>query len=214
MDIAILLYDRLTVLDVIGPYEVLQQLPGATLRFVAREKGPLRSDTGLLTLVAEHDFDSVPRADVLVVGGGLQGTFAAARDERTLDWVRRIHATSRYTTSVCTGALILGAAGLLKGLRATTHWAARPMLAAYGAEPVAERVVVQGKVITAAGVSSGIDMALRLAAEIAGEDVARMIQLGIEYDPDPPFDGGSRETSPPAIVAAAEQMLQRAMQSG
>jgi putative intracellular protease/amidase len=213
MNIAILLYDRLTLLDAIGPYEVLQQLPEVDLRFVAREKGPLRSDSGRLTLLAEHDFASVPRADVLVVPGGTQGTFAAARDERTLDWVRRIHATSRFTTSVCTGALILGAAGILTGLRATTHWAARPLLAAYGAEPVAERVVEQGRVITAAGVSAGIDMALRLAAKLAGEEVARTIQLGIEYDPHPPFEGGSRETSPANIVTLAEQMLARSTQA-
>ena len=190
MQIAIPVFDRLTALDAIGPYEVLSRLPGASVEFVAAAAGPVRTDSGMLGLTADRSYDDVPAPDVLVFPGGF-GTRALMRDERTLEWVRGVHSTSSYTCSVCTGALVLAAAGVLDGLEATTHWRSLDVLASFGAVPVSRRVVEQGKVITAAGVSAGIDMALLLAARIAGDVVAQAIQLGIEYDPQPPFDSGS-----------------------
>jgi putative intracellular protease/amidase len=199
MQIAIPLFDRLTALDAVGPYEVLSRLPGATVTFVAAQPGVYRTDTRMLGLSADASFDDLPDPDVVLFPGGV-GTRALIHDEPTLDWVRHAHAGSRYTTSVCTGALVLAAAGVLAGLEATTHWCAVDRLAELGAVPVERRVVEQGKVITAAGVSAGIDMALVLAARIAGPEVAQAIQLAIEYDPQPPFDAGSPRTAPAAIV--------------
>jgi len=190
MDIALLVFPRLTALDAIGPYEVLQRLPGAQVRFVGAERGMVRTEQGMLGIVADYDTSEVTSADILVVPGGI-GTRALVSHEPLLEWIRAIDAGSTWTTSVCTGSLLLGAAGLLAGLKATTHWAALDLLEPYGATPVSERVVEQGKIITAAGVSSGIDMALRLAAHVAGDEIAQAIQLGIEYDPQPPFDSGS-----------------------
>src|SRR2546421_4914938 len=180
MDIAILLFDRFTALDAVGPYEVLSRLPGASVRFVAEEPGPKRTETGSLVMVAEHSLDDLPHPEVVVVPGGF-GTRALLNDEVVLGWLRRAHETSQWTTSVCTGALLLGAAGILEGLEATTHWSELETLRRYRARPVSQRVVEQGKVITAAGVSAGIDMALSLAAHVAGDTVAQSIQLAIEY---------------------------------
>ena len=205
MEIAIPLYDRFTALDAVGPYEVLWRVPGARVRWVAAEARPYATDRGL-QLVAEATLDDVPAPDVLLVPGGT-GTRDALGDERLVEWIRAAHATSTWTTSVCTGALLLGAAGVLDGLRATTHWAYLDALAAYGAEPVAdERVVEQGKVVTSAGVSSGIDMALTLAARLTDETTAQAIQLGIEYDPQPPFDAGAEHKAPPEAVALVREM--------
>jgi transcriptional regulator GlxA family with amidase domain len=198
VQIAIALFDRMTALDAIGPYEVLSRLPGADVRFVASETGPKRCDTGALALVADHALEEVPSPDVVVVPGG-EGTRGPEGAE-LIDWIRATHETSRWTTSVCTGSLLLGAAGVLDGLRATSHWLFLDRLSEHGAEPTGERVVEQGKVMTAAGVSSGIDMALRLAHREAGDDVARAIQLAIEYDPQPPFDAGSPEKAPEHVV--------------
>ena len=199
MKIAIPLHDRFTALDAVGPYEVLSRLPGATVQFVAVEPGMKRTDTGMLGLSADLALDDLPDPEIVVVPGGY-GTRALIEDERVVGWVRRAHDTSEWTTSVCTGALVLAAAGILQGLEATTHWLEYDLLERLGAHPVRRRVVRQGKVITAAGVSAGIDMALVLAAEIAGPDVAKAIQLGIEYDPQPPFDAGSPEKAGLEIV--------------
>ena len=212
MRIAIPIYDRFTALDAVGPYDVLSRLPGARVTFVADEPGAKRTDNGMLALVADAPYEDVPAPDVLLVPGGI-GTRDLLGDERILGWIRRAHETSRFTTSVCTGSLLLAAAGVLNGLEATTHWAARAELERLGARPVARRVVEQGKVITAAGVSSGIDMALVLAARIAGDEVAQLIQLYVEYDPQPPFDAGSLEKAPPAIVERA-LALARAQRAG
>ncbi|MFZ6005403.1 MAG: DJ-1/PfpI family protein [Actinomycetota bacterium] len=198
MDIAILLFDRLTALDAVGPYEVLSRLPDATVTFVATEPGPKRTDTGRLALTADAALSDLPHPDILLVPGG-PGQADAEKDEAILDWVRAAHETSTWTTSVCTGSLVLGAAGILDGLRATTYWLALDALASHGAIPTDERVVIDGKVVTAAGVSSGIDMALTLAARIGGDDLSRMLQLGIEYDPQPPFDSGSEAKAPAHI---------------
>jgi len=199
MQIAILLFDQVTALDAVGPYEVLKLLPGADIRLVAAVPGDQATDGGPLKLVADHALADVPRPEILVVPGG-PGARALFGDESVLSWLRSAHEHSRWTTSVCWGSALLGAAGLLEGLRATSHWLAREDLAGYGARPVNERVVVSGKVITSAGVSAGIDMALQLAALEAGVKVAQAIQLLIEYDPQPPFDAGSPETAPAEVV--------------
>jgi putative intracellular protease/amidase len=201
MDIAILLYDRFTALDAVGPYEVLSRVPGARVSFLATQPGPLSTDSGMLTLVAERSIAEMPRPDIVLVPGG-PGEVDARAGAETLQWLRDVHETSTWTTSVCTGSLILAAAGLLDGRRATSHWLAMERLGELGAVPVSERVVFDGKIVTGAGVSAGIDMALALAAELAGDDVAQAIQLGIEYDPQPPFDAGSPEKAPAAIVDA------------
>jgi transcriptional regulator GlxA family with amidase domain len=190
MQIAILIFDGLTALDAIGPYEVLSRLPGAELRFVAKETGAQRTDTGALGVQADLALGDLASPEVVLVPGGV-GNRSLMRDPEVLDWLRAAHRHSTWTTSVCTGALVLGAAGILEGKRATTHWAFLDRLPELGAEPVMQRVVEDGKVMTAAGVSAGIDMALTLASRLAGDEVAQAIQLGIEYDPDPPFDSGS-----------------------
>jgi putative intracellular protease/amidase len=205
MKIAILIYDGFTALDAIGPYEVLSLVPGAKVHFVSTERGPKRANTDFLSVVADYTLDDVPDPDIIVVAGGAKGTLAAAEDPRILTWLRKAHETSKWTTSVCTGALILGSAGILKGLKATSHWYVRDLLQNFGAQYVEERFVKQGKIITAAGVSAGIDMALHLADEIAGKEVAQVIQLIIEYDPKPPFDSGSIAKADPAIVQLAKQ---------
>lgn len=199
MKIAFLVFDKFTALDVVGPYEVLSRLPGAELSFVGLETGPKRSDTGFLGVTADKTLAELPDPDLVLVGGG-EGNRPLLRDEEVLDWLRGADEASTWTTSVCTGSLVLGAAGLLQGKRATSHWAYLDRLRDFGAEPVSERWVIDGKVVTAGGVAAGIDMALALSAEIAGEDVAKAIQLGIEYDPEPPFDSGSPSKAAPELV--------------
>jgi putative intracellular protease/amidase len=201
MNIAILLFDRLTALDAVGPYEVLSRLPGATVTFVAVQAGPMRTDTGQLALTADASLAELAHPEVVVVPGG-PGRQALMDDGSVHDWLRAADERSTWTTSVCTGSLILAAAGLLKGKRATSHWLALEELRGLGVDAVPERVVFDGKIVTAAGVSAGIDMALALAAKIADERTAQAIQLGIEYDPQPPFDAGSPERAPVEIVQA------------
>src|SRR5580692_390593 len=200
MNIAILLYDRLTALDAIGPYEVLSRLPDATVTFVAEQPGPKRTDTDRLALVADASLAELAAPDIVLVPGG-PGQKALMDGGPVHDWLRAAHETSTWTTSVCTGSLVLAAAGLLAGKRATSHWLAMDKLGELGAQPVSERFVIDGKIVTAAGVSAGIDMALALVAQIAGEQVAQAIQLGIEYDPQPPFDSGAPHKAPAEIVA-------------
>jgi putative intracellular protease/amidase len=199
MQIAILLYDRFTALDAVGPYDVLGRLPGADLAFVAVEPGPVRTEQRTLALTADKVLSEVPHPDIVMVPGGF-GTRDLFDDKAIIGWLREAHEHSKWTTSVCTGSLLLAAAGILEGVEAATHWLARDELAALGAIPVPDRVVQRGKILTAAGVSSGIDMALHLAALEAGEMVAQAIQLGIEYDPQPPFDAGSPEKAPAEVV--------------
>ena len=216
MKIAIPIFDRVTALDAVGPYEVLSRLPGAEVAFVSFEPGLQRTDTRMLALNADYALDDMPEPDIVLVPGGF-GTRALMHDERMLSWLRHAHETTTWTTSVCTGALLLAAAGLLDGLDATTYWSVRDMLAEFGARPVAERFVEQGKIITAAGVSAGIDMALHLSARIAGPEVAQAIQLGIEYDPHPPFDSGSEAKASPevlALIRAADRAEAEAAQTG
>jgi transcriptional regulator GlxA family with amidase domain len=207
--IAILIFDKLTALDAVGPYEVLSRLPNAQLSFVAKEPGPKRTDTGALSLTADLAISDLPDPDIVLVPGG-EGNRPLMKDPEVLDWLRTAHETTTWTTSVCTGALVLGAAGILEGKRATTHWVYREKLREFGAEPTVARFVEDGKVLTAAGVSAGIDMALHLAAREVGEDFAKGVQLGIEYDPSPPFDTGSPEKTPPELV----EVVRRVEESG
>jgi transcriptional regulator GlxA family with amidase domain len=199
MDIAILIFDRLAALDAVGPYEVLSRLPGAKVTFVAEEPGPKRTDTGRLALLADAPLHEHPHPDIVVVPGG-PGQEQLMQDGPVHEWLRRAHETSTWTTSVCTGSLILAAAGLLDGRRATSNWQARAHLAALGVDVCEERVVLDGRLATAAGVTAGLDMALTLAARIAGDTVAQAIQLGIEYDPEPPFDAGAPHKAPAEVV--------------
>lgn len=204
MQIAIPLFERFTALDAIGPYEVLSRLPGARVTFVGAAPGPVRTDNGMLALVADAALEDLPHPDVLVVPGGI-GTRALLADERMLGWIRGAHATSRWTASVCTGSLLLAAAGLLDGREATTHWAVCDLLEGLGARYVPRRVVEHDGIVMGAGVSAGIDMALTLAARIAGETAAQAIQLYLEYDPQPPFAAGSPAGAPAPALALARR---------
>ncbi len=199
MQVAILLYEKLTALDAIGPYEVLRSVPGWDIRFVAAARGEVRTDSGALGLNADHALEETSEPDIVLVPGG-EGSEELMEDEATLSWLRRVDEGTTWTTSVCTGSLLLAAAGLLEGRRATSHWLFLDRLREYGADPVGGRFVEDGKLLTAAGVSAGIDMALHLVGREAGPEVAQAIQLGIEYDPQPPFDAGSPEKAPEPIV--------------
>ncbi len=202
MQVAIPLFAKFTALDAIGPYEVLQRIPGIDVTFVGHERGEVRSDNGMLGITVDAAFEELPCPDVVVFPGGI-GTRPLVHDPRVLDWVRTAHATTRYTTSVCTGSLVLAAAGLLQGLAATTYWACYPELEKLGARPTAKRVVEHPdqRIITAAGVSSGIDMALRLVELLVDRTAAQAAQLMIEYDPQPPFDHGAVAKSNAAVMA-------------
>jgi putative intracellular protease/amidase len=211
MRIAIGLYDDFTSLDAMGPFQVLSSLPGAEVTFVAAQAGPVTDDSGFLTVTARKSFDELPDPDILLVPGGIiTGTLVP--DHPIVDWIARAHPKTAWTTSVCTGSLLLAGAGVLKGVDATTHWAAMDDLARLGANPVSERVVRRGKIVTAAGVSAGIDMALTLAAEIAGPEFARTLQLMFEYDPQPPFDSGSPAKAGPEAVGRALTAMMETMQ--
>lgn len=214
MQIAIVLYPGFTALDFIGPYESLRWLPDAEVRFVWHEPGPIAADSGVLVIGATHSFDETPAPDVVLVPGGFT-TMEHARDEKVLEWVRQAHRTATWTTSVCSGSVILAAAGLLRGKRATSHWAAVPLLKAFGVEPVSdERIVAadgsaQNTVMTCAGVSAGIDLGLWLAGRIAGDDRAKAIQLSMEYDPQPPFDSGHMSKASAATKASATALMSK-----
>ncbi|MDT0398626.1 MULTISPECIES: DJ-1/PfpI family protein [Streptomyces] len=199
MQIAIVLFDRFTALDAVGPYETLGRLPDARTVFVAERTGPVRTDTGALAITADRTLDEVPSPDIVVVPGG-PGQTPQMENGTLLEWLRTADATSTWTTSVCTGSLLLAAAGLLRGRRATSHWLALDHLRRYGAEPTGERVVTDGKYVTAAGVSSGIDMGLTLLGRIAGDEHAQAVQLLTEYDPQPPYDAGSPRKAPAHLV--------------
>jgi putative intracellular protease/amidase len=209
--IAIVVYPGFTALDFIGPYEVLRNLPDAEVRFVWHEPGPIAADSGVLLVGATHSFDETASPDVILIPGGMT-TMEHTRDEKLLDWVRQAHKTASWTASVCSGSVILAAAGLLDGKRATSHWLALTALKALGATPVSdERIVHEGDIVTSAGVSAGIDLAMWLAGQIAGEGRAKTIQLAIEYDPQPPFDSGHMSKASTATKAAATALLSKDM---
>lgn len=207
--IAIVTYPGFTGLDMIGPYEVLRNLPDADVRFVWHETGPVTADSGVLVVGATHSFAETPGPDVILIPGGMT-TMEHARDQGLLDWLRRAHRTATWTASVCSGSLILAAAGLLEGKRATSHWLALSALKALGAKAVNdERIVWDGDIVTSAGVSAGIDLGLWLAGQIAGQGRAKAIQLAIEYDPQPPFDSGHMSKASVTTKAAATAMLSK-----
>lgn len=214
MQIAIVLYPGFTALDFIGPYETLRWLPDAQVRFVWHEPGPVVADSGVLVVGATHSFDETPAPDVVLVPGGFS-TMEHARDERVLDWLRRIHETTTWTASVCSGSVLLAAAGLLEGKRATSHWAAVQSLRAFGVTPVADERIVRAdeRIVTCAGVSAGIDLGLWLAGEIGGEAKAKAIQLSMEYDPQPPFDSGHMSKASAATKATATALMARELAS-
>ncbi|CAJ1496483.1 DJ-1/PfpI family protein [[Mycobacterium] holstebronense] len=209
MQIAIVLYPGFTSLDFIGPYEVLRWLPDAQVRFVWHEPGPITADSGVLVVGATHSFDETPSPDVILIPGGMT-TMEHARDQKLLDWVRAAHQTATWTASVCSGSVVLGAAGLLTGKRATSHWMALPALKTFGATAVGdERIVHEGDIVTCAGVSAGIDLGLWLAGQIGGEGRAKAIQLSMEYDPQPPFDSGHTSKASVQTKAAATALMAR-----
>ena len=199
MRTVILVFDGITALDAIGPYEVLRSVPGWEVQFAGKTRGEVRTDSGALGLSADHALDEVGEPEIVLVPGGV-GNRPLLKDEEVLSWLRQVDATTKWTTSVCTGSLVLGAAGLLAGKRATGHWLFLDPLREFGADPVGGRFVEDGKVITAAGVSAGIDMALHLVGREVGPEVAEAVQLGIEYDPQPPFDSGAPHKAPAPIV--------------
>jgi transcriptional regulator GlxA family with amidase domain len=207
---AIVVYPGFTAMDAIGPYEVLKLLPDVEVRFVSQEPGPIATDRGVLFVGATHSFEETSRPDLILVPGSESTTTTAMADGALIAWLKQAHATSRWTTSVCSGALVLAAAGILEGLPATTHWWAQSSLPRFGAIPLrGERTVRAGKVWTAAGVSAGIDLALALAAEIAGREQAEIAQLRIEYDPRPPFEAGHPDKASGAVRAKAATALAR-----
>jgi transcriptional regulator GlxA family with amidase domain len=212
MQIAIVLYPGLTTLDAIGPYEVLRNIPDCDLRFVSHEPGPIITDSGVLVLGATHSYDETAAPDIVLVPGSEANTITAMADGRLLQWLVKVHQTSRYTLSVCSGALILAAAGILKGHPATTHWIAQDALLQFGAEPQrGKRIVQSGKIVTAAGVSAGIDLALFVVGELCGRQRAEMVQLLLEYDPQPPFQSGHpSKASKDVFEATRKEMLERA----
>ncbi|KAI5075626.1 hypothetical protein GOP47_0009702 [Adiantum capillus-veneris] len=207
--VAIPLYHRFTALDGVGPYELLHAVPGVTVLFVSAQAGEaVTADLGMLHLLSTASFQDLPRPDIIVVPGG-PGTHGALQDPVFMDWLKKAHETSSYTTSVCSGSLALAAAGLLQGLEATSHWSCYEDLAKLGAVPTDKRVVQQGKIITSAGVSSGIDMALHLIALLKGEEMAKMVQLLVEYDPQPPYDAGSPKKAGEALMAKTQELAKR-----
>ncbi|WP_285029149.1 DJ-1/PfpI family protein [Mycolicibacterium sp. lyk4-40-TYG-92] len=210
MQVAIVLYPGFTALDFIGPYESLRWLPDTEVRFVWHEPGPIVADSGVLLVGATHAFRETPSPDIILIPGGFS-TLEHARDETLLDWLRRAHETTTWTASVCSGSVILGASGLLKGKRATSHWAAVQLLRTFGVEPVTDERIVQSadRIVTCAGVSAGIDLGLWLAAQIGGEEKAKAIQLSMEYDPQPPFDSGHMSKASAATKASAAALMSR-----
>jgi transcriptional regulator GlxA family with amidase domain len=205
MHITFLFYQDMTTLDIIGPHEILARLPNVTIHRVAKQAGMIRAGFGL-ELKAEYSLSQITQTDILVVPGGGAAT-SLSQEQDIIHWIKAIHKTTQWTTSVCTGSLILGAAGILQGTQATTHWAVLDRLNLWGAIPLSKRVVEDGKIITAAGVSAGIDMALLLTAKVAGQEVAERLQLGIEYDPEPPFNSGSPDKANPELVASLKEQL-------
>lgn len=208
MDIVIYIYNGITMLDAIGPYEVLKNLKNANVKFVAKEKGEITADSDFVQLIAKHEIAEIEKADILLIPGSNIAFIREMKDKQVLNWIKRINETTLKTVSVCTGSIILAATGLLAGKKATSHWKPIELLKNFGAIPVRERIVEQGKFITAAGVSAGIDMAIYLANLVSGEKEAKASQLMIEYDPKPMFDSGNFVTAEPEIIELAENKMQ------
>ena len=208
--IAMLLYPGFTPLDAIGPYHALSQFPGYEFSYVALEAGPI-SDGNATTLIAQKSISEISSVEILIVPGGLPAITMARAGDPLIDWIAKIHPKTEWTISVCTGALMLGAAGILKDVPATTHWYSHSELKDYGAIPTDERVVEYGKIITAAGVSAGIDMSLTLAMRLFGQEFAETMQLDMEYDPKPPFNAGHPRTAPAKVHAKLRELFDSAL---
>lgn len=214
MQVAFVLYPGLTALDAIGPYELLKFLPGVEIRFVGHKVGPVATDRGVLHLGITHSFEETPAPHLVLVPGSEAQTAVAAADTRLTEWLKSVHQTSRYTTSVCSGAIILAASGVLSGQSATTHWAGLDSLRRFGVTPRPnERIVRAGKIWTAAGVSAGLDLALALIEDIAGQETAERIQLLVEYDPQPPFESGHMDKATAEVANAARKEMAQASRS-
>ncbi len=214
MLIAIVLYPGFTALDAVGPYEVLRAMPEAQIRFVSHQVGPVVADSGVFVLGATHTFDEIPAPDIVLVPGSTADTTTAMADTALIKWLETAHQSTQLTLSVCSGALVLAAAGILDGHPATTHWIAQPMLKQFGAEArKSDRIVESGKIITAAGVSAGIDLGFHIALKLHGQSVAEKIQLMIEYDPMPPVDAGHPAKAPAHVMKAARQEMLMAAQN-
>lgn len=209
MNIVIYIYNGLTALDAIGPYEVLSRLPTVNVKFVAKEKGVIVTDTHFLKLVADYDISEIHQADILIIPGSVVGFIREAKDKALLTWINKIYATSTWTTSVCSGSIILAATGLLTDKKATSHWGVIHLLKEYGSIPTSERYVQEGKIITAQGVSAGIDMGLYLASQIVGVEKAKAYQLFIEYAPKPPFNSGNINEAETATIELAKKILEK-----
>lgn len=209
MEIVIYIYNGMTMLDAIGPYEVLRNLEGADVKFVAKKKGEITADSQFVHLNAKYDIEEIKKADILLIPGSTIAFIREMSDKQVLKWIRQLNETTQKTVTVCTGSIILSATGLLKEKKATSHWQAINMLSRFGAIPTRARIVEQGKFITSAGVSAGIDMALYLARELKGEKEAKAIQLAIEYDPDPIFDSGNYSNAEQEIIQYAESLLEK-----
>ena len=207
LQIGMLLFPRLTQLDLTGPHEILARIPGVQVHVVAKSMDPCMSETGL-ALVPTATFAQVPAVDLLFAPGGV-GQIAAAEDDETLDWLARVGEPARWVTSACTGSLLLGCAGLLRGYRAATHWAFMDLLPLVGATPVNRRVVIDRNRMTSGGVTAGIDIALHIASEIAGREEAERIQLALEYDPEPPFRCGHPNVATPELVARVREGISK-----
>ncbi|MCF3942289.1 DJ-1/PfpI family protein [Oceanobacillus alkalisoli] len=207
MKIIIYLYNGITMLDAVGPYEVLRNMSGAELYFVAEKKGKITTDSGLIDIDVKYSINEIKDADILLIPGSTIAFLKEMEKENVLEWIRGVDETTKWTTSVCTGSILLASAGLLEGLKATSHWKAITLLRKYGIIPTRERIVEQGKYITAAGVSAGIDMSLYLANKLVGEDETKAIQLTIEYDPQPLYDSGDYSKTSEKIIKISEKKL-------
>ena len=216
MKIIIYLYNGITMLDAIGPYEVLRNMTDAEVYFVAEKTGEIKADSGFIDINVKHSIDDIDMkdADILIIPGSTIGFIKEMKNENVLRWITEVDKTTKWTTSVCSGSMLLASAGLLKGLKATSHWKPINLLSDFGAIPTRERVVEQGKYITAAGVSAGIDMALDLSNKIVGEDETKAIQLIIEYDPEPIFDSGNYSNADEKIIKIAEKKLTKDAKKG
>jgi len=208
MQVAIVIYPGFTALDAVGPYEVLRQMPDTEIRFVSNEIGPVVGDSGILVLGATHTFEETPAPDIVLIPGSTADTTTAMADQALIKWLQATHKTTQLTLSVCSGSLVLAAAGILEGHSATTHWIAQSALKQFGAKPKKnDRIVESGKIITAAGVSAGIDLGLYIAMKLHGEAVAQKIQLLIEYDPMPPVDAGHPSKAPKEVMQVARKEM-------